>query len=104
MNMIAGTLGCAVARTLLGWGVKQITFIDNSKVSYSNPVRQSLYEFEDCKGEGQPKAQAAAKKLKEIFPVVQAEGIQMNIPMPGHPLSGSEIEEVSPVFFSIIFW
>ncbi len=41
----AGTLGCQLARNLIGWGVKNITFIDYSKVSYSNPVRQTLYDF-----------------------------------------------------------
>lgn len=34
----AGTLGCSVARTLLGWGVRHITLVDNSHVAYSNPV------------------------------------------------------------------
>ena len=28
----SGTLGCNVARCLLGWGVRNITFVDNGKV------------------------------------------------------------------------
>jgi ubiquitin-like modifier-activating enzyme ATG7 len=38
----AGTLGCSAARTLLGWGVRRITFVDNSTVAYSNPVGHLL--------------------------------------------------------------
>ncbi|NWH35939.1 ATG7 enzyme, partial [Chloropsis hardwickii] len=66
----AGTLGCSVARTLMGWGVRKITFVDNAKISYSNPVRQPLYEFEDCLSGGKPKALAAAERLQKIFPGV----------------------------------
>ncbi|XP_059571933.1 ubiquitin-like modifier-activating enzyme ATG7 isoform X9 [Alligator mississippiensis] len=66
----AGTLGCSVARTLMGWGVRKITFVDNANISYSNPVRQPLYEFEDCLSGGKPKALAAADRLQKIFPGV----------------------------------
>nr|KAF6419927.1 autophagy related 7 [Molossus molossus] len=87
----AGTLGCNVARTLMGWGVRHITFVDNAKISYSNPVRQPLYEFEDCLTGGKPKALAAADRLQRIFPGVNARGFNMSIPMPGHPVNFSSI-------------
>uniref|UniRef100_A0A8D0E279 Ubiquitin-like modifier-activating enzyme ATG7 n=1 Tax=Salvator merianae TaxID=96440 RepID=A0A8D0E279_SALMN len=87
----AGTLGCSVARTLMGWGVRKITFVDNANISYSNPVRQPLYEFEDCLGGGKSKALAAADRLQKIFPGVNAEGFNMSIPMPGHPVNFSEV-------------
>ncbi|XP_069500022.1 ubiquitin-like modifier-activating enzyme ATG7 isoform X2 [Ambystoma mexicanum] len=86
----AGTLGCNVARTLMGWGVRHITFVDNAKISYSNPVRQPLYEFEDCLNGGKSKAPSAAGRLQKIFPGVNAEGFSMSIPMPGHPVNYSE--------------
>lgn len=90
----AGTLGCSVARTLLGWGVRKITFVDNSRVSYSNPVRQSLYTFEDCIDGGKPKAKAAAEALRRIFPDVDAGYEELTIPMPGHPPSSAEFDEI----------
>ncbi|XP_066526436.1 ubiquitin-like modifier-activating enzyme ATG7 [Hoplias malabaricus] len=86
----AGTLGCNVARTLMGWGVRHITFVDNAKISYSNPVRQPLYEFEDCLGGAKSKALAAVDRLQKIFPGVNAEGFNMSIPMPGHPVNFSD--------------
>lgn len=81
----AGTLGCAVARALLGWGVRDITLVDNGRVSYSNPARQCLFEFEDCEQRSY-KAVAAAARLRKIFPGVRSEGVVLSIPMPGHPL------------------
>ena len=81
----AGTLGCGVARTLLGWGVRKITFADSGRVSYSNPVRQSLFGVEDCKDGGKYKAVAAAESLVTVAgPDVKSEGVVLTIPMPGH--------------------
>ncbi|THG93509.1 hypothetical protein EW026_g7746 [Hermanssonia centrifuga] len=76
----AGTLGCYVARTLMGWGVRTITFVDSARVSFSNPVRQPLFEFEDCLHGGKLKAACAAERLKKIFPGVHPDGI--NAPPP----------------------
>lgn len=87
----AGTLGCSVARTLLGWGVRKITFVDSGRVSYSNPVRQSLFGIEDCKEGGKYKAVAAAESLVAIAgPDVQSEGVVLTIPMPGHSFGGGK--------------
>ncbi|XP_076807173.1 ubiquitin-like modifier-activating enzyme ATG7 isoform X1 [Clavelina lepadiformis] len=84
----AGTLGCNIARALLGWGVTNITLVDYGTVAFSNPVRQTLFEFSDCStAGGKSKAPAAAERLKKIFPGVNAEGIELSIPMPGHPIS-----------------
>ncbi|KAJ3514137.1 hypothetical protein NLJ89_g2546 [Agrocybe chaxingu] len=99
----AGTLGCYVARALMGWGVRTITFVDSAKVSFSNPVRQPLFEFVDCLEGGKPKAECAAASLKKIFPGIvslhsilidkhqltpakNATGHSLSIPMPGHPI------------------
>ena len=60
--------------------------MDSGKVAFSNPVRQSLFEFEDCLEGGRPKAEAAAAALKRIFPEADTAGIQLTIPMPGHPV------------------
>lgn len=83
----AGTLGSYVARALLGWGVRNITFVDNGSVSFSNPVRQPLFNFEDV---GEKKAMKAAEALKKIFPLVNSNGYELEIPMAGHPVSNNE--------------
>ncbi|OAX41208.1 E1-like protein-activating [Rhizopogon vinicolor AM-OR11-026] len=89
----AGTLGCYVARTLMGWGVRKITFIDSARVSFSNPVRQPLFEFEDCLNGGKPKAACAAERLTKIFPGINATGHDLSIPMPGHPIPPESIDQ-----------
>ena len=90
----AGTLGCAVARCLLGWGATRFTFVDSGVVSFSNPVRQSLFEFADCLDGGKPKAEAAAANLARVFPGVHATGVKMSVPMPGHPVSSNDAARV----------
>ena len=50
--------------------MRTITFVDSARVSFSNPVRQPLFDFEDCLNGGKPKAACAAEKLKKIFPGV----------------------------------
>jgi len=91
----AGTLGSNVARCLMGWGIRKITFVDSGRVSFSNPVRQSLFEFSDSLDGGHSKSETAAKKLQQIFPAIDAAGEQLHIPMPGHVVEGSsEIEKV----------
>jgi hypothetical protein len=54
-----------VVDDMQGWGVRDVTFVDNGVVSMSNLVRQPLYRFEDVK---QPKADIAANNLQQILP------------------------------------
>ncbi|TKA83706.1 hypothetical protein B0A55_00304 [Friedmanniomyces simplex] len=86
----AGTLGSYVARGLMGWGVRKITFVDNARVSYSNPVRQPLYDFKDCEDGGVRKAERAADVLNEIYPGMNADGVCLSVPMAGHAMVDEE--------------
>ncbi|KAI1005781.1 Ubiquitin-like modifier-activating enzyme [Podosphaera aphanis] len=86
----AGTLGTYVSRLLLGWNVKTINFVDNALISYSNPVRQPLFDFVDCLNGGSKKAPTAATALKKIFPGVDSTGYAMTVPMLGHPVVNEE--------------
>ncbi|KAJ1284307.1 hypothetical protein BS78_03G194500 [Paspalum vaginatum] len=87
----AGTLGCDVARILMDYGVRTLTVVDSGHVVVSNLARQSLYTSDD---RGAPKATAILRHLVERCPSVDAQGIQMEIPMPGHPVSPSEADGV----------
>lgn len=90
----AGTLGCNVARTLLGWGIRNITFVDNGRVSYSNPVRQPLFSYQDSVGGKSMKALTAARNLMAVCPSAKAEGHVLTIPMPGHSVPPKQVETV----------
>ena len=73
-----------------GWGVRKITFVDNASVSFSNPVRQPLFDFKDCLEGGSKKAFRAAEALSEIYPGVHSTGHVMSVPMAGHPITDEE--------------
>ena len=66
--------------------MKTMTFVDNGTVSYSNPVRQSLFKFTDSK-EARAKALAAADGVREIVPFANVRGFRMTVPMPGHVIT-----------------
>ncbi|TVU35947.1 hypothetical protein EJB05_17854 [Eragrostis curvula] len=87
----AGTLGCEVARLLMTWGVRKLTVVDSGYVAAPDLVKQSLYIDKDC---GLPRATAIIPRLKERCPAVEVEGIKMEIPMPGHPVSPSNMASV----------
>ncbi|KAK2624944.1 hypothetical protein QTJ16_005313 [Diplocarpon rosae] len=86
----AGTLGTYVSRLLMGWGVRKITFVDNASVSFSNPVRQPLFDFKDCINGGAKKAERASEALQEIYPGVDSSGNVMSVPMLGHPITDEQ--------------
>lgn len=86
----AGTLGTYVSRLLMGWGVRKITFVDNATVSFSNPVRQPLFDFKDCIDGGRKKAERASEALQEIYPGVDSSGHSMSVPMLGHPIMNEQ--------------
>ena len=94
MLLGAGSLGCQVARNLLSWGYLKFTFVDNGRVSYSNPVRQCLFTFEDSRADDNFKAQVAARRITEVYPKVEAQGVTMNIPMPGHTVAEDKYEQL----------
>lgn len=68
----------------------RITFVDNGSVSFSNPVRQPLFNFADCIDGGAKKAHRAAQALSEIFPGVESTGHALSVPMAGHPVIDAE--------------
>ena len=55
-------------------------------MSFSNPVRQPLFDFKDCLAGGAKKAYRAAEALQEIYPGVDANGHDLMVPMAGHAM------------------
>lgn len=67
-----------------------MTFVDSGRVSFSNPVRQSLFTHSDA-AEGRHKARAAREAVEAIMPDAEATDIDLEIPMPGHPHAKPEV-------------
>lgn len=81
-----GTLGCNVARTLLGWGVTRFTLVDSGRVSLSSPSRQPLFTAADATGRLY-KVDAAAAALRGAHPGMEVAGHVLHVPSPGHAAS-----------------
>ena len=71
-----------------------MTFVDSGRVSYSNPVRQCLFTFEDSRADDNFKAPVAAKRLTEVYPKVEAQSVVMSIPMPGHTVTEGQYQQL----------
>lgn len=97
----SGSVGCNIARNLLGWGIKHITFIDNSNVSITNLSRQTLFMYKDL---GRNKAIVAAERLQDILPGFNSVGIKLDIPMVDRPglYNKEEVNEKINVFEDLI--
>ena len=65
-----GGLGCPAAESLVRAGIGTIGLIDNDVVDISNIHRQSLFSSKDVK---KTKVIVAAKKLREINPLIRIE-------------------------------
>jgi molybdopterin/thiamine biosynthesis adenylyltransferase/rhodanese-related sulfurtransferase len=66
----AGGLGCPALLYLAAAGVGRIVIVDFDRVDVSNLQRQVIYTSED---EGQPKAEAAARRLRALNPLITIE-------------------------------
>jgi molybdopterin/thiamine biosynthesis adenylyltransferase len=69
----AGGLGAPVALYLAAAGVGRLRIVDPDIVDLSNLQRQVLFETADI---GQPKVEAAAKRLSALNPHVEVEGVR----------------------------
>ncbi|KAJ2958995.1 hypothetical protein NUW54_g14503 [Trametes sanguinea] len=85
----AGTLGCYVARTLMGWGVRTITFVDSARVSFFQPAQGSLRSREAQEDLSPGVVRRSAVQLVKglTVPAETQPGHNLSIPIarPPHP-------------------
>lgn len=74
--MGAGGLGCPLLQYLAAAGVGDITIIDDDVVELSNLQRQTLFTSADI---GQPKAETAARRLRELNPHIRITPVQTRL-------------------------
>lgn len=72
----AGALGCAAGVSLAMAGVGRISIVDLDTIEISNLARQLLFREDSI---GMPKAEVAAKALREINPEIRVDGLQKRI-------------------------
>ena len=70
----------SMARCLMGWGARRITFLDSGKVGLSNPVRQSLFTHADAAA-GRSKAQAAMEAVMAVMPDAEVKAHHELVPL-----------------------
>ena len=96
----SGTLGCAVALTLLGYGFTNIHFIDCGTVSYSNISRQWLLTMNSAE-QVEGKAKAACTNFLGRIPSKYMELCggptydNLAVPMPGRATDFDAIDRLS---------
>lgn len=73
-----GALGTVIANVLARAGVGHLKICDRDFVEESNLQRQVLFDMKDV-AENMPKAAAAERKLREINPTIQIEGIVTDV-------------------------
>lgn len=73
-----GALGCSIAEILVRAGVGRVRIVDRDLVEETNLQRQILFDEEDARSL-QPKAEAAAVRLREINSSIEIEGLVVDL-------------------------
>jgi molybdopterin/thiamine biosynthesis adenylyltransferase len=72
----AGALGNEILKNLALLGVGNVVVADRDTIENSNLSRSVLFRADDC---GQPKADVAARRAREIYPAMHVRPLTMNI-------------------------